>query len=151
MRKGFTLVELLIVIAILSILSTLGVSNFQSARIKARDIARKSDLATIAKSLEAYVNDHRSYPLSNSSNKIICNSPNICDWGAPFSDGTTLYTSTLPREAKTTQQYIYVSDGQSFSLYAHLENTNDPAIQSFNPVIKCGTPDCNYIISSSNK
>ncbi len=151
-HRGFTLVELLVVIAILAILSTLGVSNFQTARIKARDLSRKSDLQTIAKSLEAYVNDHRSYPTSDSSGQIICQSPaTVCPWGEPFTDGTTIYASTLPQDPVATYAYYYTSSGTSYSLYTKLENTQDQAITTFDPVVYCGgTNLCNYKISSSN-
>lgn len=152
MYRGFTLVELLVVIAILAILSTLGVSNFQTARIKARDLSRKSDLQTIAKSLEAYVNDHRTYPSSDSSGQIICQPPGtVCPWGEPFTDGTTIYSSILPQDSLTSYAYFYSSNGTSYSLYTRLENTQDQSITTFDPVVYCGgTNLCNYKISSGN-
>lgn len=147
MRKGFTLIELLISMAILGILATIGFGNFKSARLKAADAKKKSDLTTIAKSLEAYVNDHRSYPTS-SNGKIVCESPNtICDWGDPFTDGTTTYAAKLP-EGSTA--YVYQSDGTSYTLYTRLENEQDPAIISIEPAVTCAGADCNYKITSSN-
>jgi len=158
MRRGFTLIELLIVISILAILSTLGVSNFQSTRIKAKDISRKSDLQTIAKSLEAYVNDHHTYPLSDANFKIICKTNgSICDWGKEFSDGLdsstpkTIYATMLPVDPSGFTYHYYSQNGTSFILYARLENTNDPSITTFDPVVYCGgTNLCNYKVSSSN-
>lgn len=150
MRKGFTLIELLIVIAILAILSTLGIGNFQSARIKARDLSKKSDLQTIAKSLEAYVNDHRSYPQSDGlTGQIICQSdptPTNCSWGASFTDDKgTIYAATLPEPPSGT--YWYQSSGTSYTLSTQLENDRDSAIiESFN----CGQATCNYQVKSSN-
>jgi general secretion pathway protein G len=152
---GFTLVELLVVISILAILSTIGIGNFQSARIKARDLSRKSDLQTIAKSLEAYVNDHRTYPLSQDG-KIICQSTptTICDWGEPFTDGSTTYITTLPQDSVGAAKYVYVAGagGGSYNLYTHLENEQDPLITTFDPVVECGSSTwlCNYKVSSSN-
>lgn len=147
MRKGFTLIELLISMAILGILATIGFGNFKSARLKAADAKKKSDLTTIAKSLEAYVNDHRSYPTS-SNGKIVCVSPNtICDWGDPFTDGTTTYAAKLP-EGSTA--YVYQSNGTSYTLYTRLENEQDPAIISIEPAVTCAGADCNYKITSSN-
>ena len=156
MPKGFTLIELLIVIAILGILSTMGIGNFMSSRIKAVDLNRKSDLAAIAKSLEAYANDHRGYPVSDSSDKIICHANgDVCNWGTPFVDdsGSTVYITKLPLNP-SGNNYVYQSDGKKFSLYTHLDNTQDPAIITIDPSInvKCGTTTlCNYKVTSSNQ
>lgn len=151
---GFTLVELLIVIAILSILSTLGLANFQSSRIKARDISRKSDLQTIAKSLEAYVNDHRTYPLSNSEGEIVCksNTPTECPWGEAFTDDNgTIYAARLPADSSGFTYWYSSLDGTEYRLYAHLENSNDNAIIG-GLTQTCGGTSvaCNYQVSSSN-
>ena len=147
MKRGFTLIELLITMSILGVLATLGFGSFTSARLKAADAKKKSDLTTIAKSLEAYVNDHRSYPTS-SNGRIVCITPNTtCDWGEPFSDGSTTYTATLP---EPTTSYVYSSDGTSYTLYTRLENQQDPAIITITPSVACGGADCNYKITSSN-
>lgn len=153
-RRGFTLIELLIVMAILGILTVIGVGNFQSARIKARDLKRKSDLATISKSLEAYANDYGSYPRSNASGEIICQPPNTaCPWGSAFTDGgtkNTIYAAALPEEDLTGRVYKYVSaTGADFRLYAILENEEDPAIDT-GLTEPCGSETCNYLIKSSN-
>lgn len=153
-KKGFTLIELLIVMAIMGILSAIGIGNFQTARIKARDVARKSDLQSISKSLEAYVNDHRTYPLSDIDGQIICDSTtqNACAWGEVFSDEKgTIYSAKLPQDSAGFDYYYTSSDGSSYDIYAYLENSNDPAITTFSPTITCGNADCNYKFSSSNK
>jgi prepilin-type N-terminal cleavage/methylation domain-containing protein len=59
--SGFTLVELLIVIAIMGILLVLGIVNLKSTQANARDSERASDSQTIATSLEAF------YPQGNAS------------------------------------------------------------------------------------
>ncbi len=145
---GFTLIELLIVTAILGILSVIGIGNFMSSRLKAQDLAKKSDLQTIAKSLEAYVYDHRAYPLATNS-KITCQDNTICDWGSPFTDGVTLYISKLPGDA-TSPQYFYESDGKTYTLYTNLLNSEDPNILAV-PVTCGGTQTCNYKITSTNQ
>jgi type IV pilus assembly protein PilE len=153
-KLGFTLVELLIVIAILAILATVSFANFTTSRIKAKDISRKSDLQTIAKSLEAYVNDHRAYPSSDASGRIVCKptgTPSYCAWGEIFSDSTgTIYAAKLPSDPGG-YNYYYVTSGTGYNLYTHLENAQDPNLL-VTPIAGCGGSGstCNYKVSSSN-
>lgn len=51
-NRGFTLVELLVVVAIIAILSVIGLTIFTSAQSNARDARRKSDIEAIANALE---------------------------------------------------------------------------------------------------
>lgn len=53
-RSGFTIVELIIVIVIMAILLALAVVNLRSSQVGARDDERKTDVANIARSLEAF-------------------------------------------------------------------------------------------------
>ncbi len=53
-RRGFTIVELLIVIVIMGMLLTLGVINLRGSQIGARDAERKADIESIATQLETY-------------------------------------------------------------------------------------------------
>ncbi|MBI3443672.1 type II secretion system protein [Candidatus Woesebacteria bacterium] len=54
--KGFTIIELLIVMAILGALSVVVVVSFKSSQARARDAQRKSDIKEYASSLEKYAN-----------------------------------------------------------------------------------------------
>jgi len=56
-RKGFTLIELLVVIAIIGLLSTLAVVSLNSARSKARDAKRLSDMKTMSTAIELSLAD----------------------------------------------------------------------------------------------
>jgi len=53
-RRGFTVVELIIVITIMSILLVLGVVNLRSTQANARDEERKTDIESIALQLENF-------------------------------------------------------------------------------------------------
>ncbi len=57
MRRGFTIVELVITVTIIGILLTLVVVNMSSAQVNARDSERKADVEAIALSFEAYNNN----------------------------------------------------------------------------------------------
>lgn len=64
-KKGFTLIELLVVISIIGLLSSVVLVSLNSARAKARDAKRMSDLGEIQKALEFYFDSSNgtAYPL----------------------------------------------------------------------------------------
>lgn len=129
--KGFTLIELLVVISIIGILATLVSANLNSARARARDSERKSDMRSISTALRLYFNDYGKYPLSDSSSNILgCGAAGtaLCTYGTAWTAGTgpTTYMSKIPTEPTTGQlyRYTYVSD-DSYLLQACLENKSD--------------------------
>jgi len=61
MRKAFTLIELLIVVAIIAILAGIGISNFLEAQARSKTARAKSDIRTFATALETYTLDHNAY------------------------------------------------------------------------------------------
>ena len=62
-KKGFTLIELLVVVAIIGILATIVLSSLSSARERARDATRLSDIRTIQTALELYNLETGAYPV----------------------------------------------------------------------------------------
>ncbi len=64
-KNGFTLIELLVAVGIMAVLTGLAAFNFNQARVRARDVQRKSDMSQLQKALEAYRNDTNEYPASN--------------------------------------------------------------------------------------
>lgn len=59
---AFTLIELLIVVAIISILSSIAVPNFLEAQTRAKVSRVKADMAAMTTALEIYATDHNNYP-----------------------------------------------------------------------------------------
>jgi len=62
MKKAFTLIELLIVVAIIAILAAIAVPNFLEAQTRAKVSRCRADMRTIVTALEAYSVDNNKYP-----------------------------------------------------------------------------------------
>jgi len=62
-EKGFfTLIELLIVVAIIAILAAIAIPNFLEAQVRSKVSRAKADMRTIATALESYLSDNNHYP-----------------------------------------------------------------------------------------
>jgi prepilin-type N-terminal cleavage/methylation domain-containing protein len=64
-NKGFTLIELLVVVAIIGLLSSVVLASLNTARSKARDAARLTQMKQLQLALEFYHDDFGVYPPSD--------------------------------------------------------------------------------------
>ncbi|MCD6539821.1 MAG: prepilin-type N-terminal cleavage/methylation domain-containing protein [Candidatus Omnitrophica bacterium] len=64
MKKGFTLVEIMIVVAIIALLAAIAIPNLLRARLNANDAAAKADLQALVTALESYAAANGVYPTS---------------------------------------------------------------------------------------
>jgi prepilin-type N-terminal cleavage/methylation domain-containing protein len=127
--RGLTMIELLIVIAILALLIIILMWFLRNQPHKARDAKRKADLKQYQVAFEDYFNDNESYPpdgaIDNcSSGDLRPYVPNIiCD----------------PRPGNNPYDYIVGTDGTWFAICADLENDSDPDIYKIGCQNGCGT------------
>lgn len=101
-KNGFTIVELLIVVVIIGVLSTLGLTTYSSVQQKARDTKRRADIDAIAKVMESkYDIKHATYTLT--------------DLAAGF------VNNQLPVPPQDND-YVVSSDGKAFVACSKLDN-----------------------------
>jgi prepilin-type N-terminal cleavage/methylation domain-containing protein len=67
-NRGFTIVELLIVIVVIGILAALVIVTYNGIQQKARDTERKTDIKAVQGHLEAYWADNAKYPTLTEAN-----------------------------------------------------------------------------------
>lgn len=113
--RGFTLIELFIVIAAIIILAVFLIPYLASGPAKSRDAQRKADLHDIRTALEAYRVDKDVFPTP-------------ATWTTDLTGGALPYfKGNLPTDPKTHQNYNYLSavPYNAYSLSATLENKKD--------------------------
>jgi len=152
-RRGFTIVELAVVITVMGILLVLGIVNLDSAQANARDSERKTDIETIATHLETFYTfgtdgstTTGSYPSTNiiSQERTFLRDIDSKSLATPGASSSSLIAATNNLQTvaditpqPTISQYVYQpiqSDGtlctldaqecRKFNLYYRLEVDN---------------------------
>ena len=111
-RKGFTLLELLIVVVILGLLAAVVLSNFVKKGEEAKKEITKFQMKSIEEALKLYKIDNSFYPTTEQGLKALVEKPEEDpvprNWKGP-------YMEKVPKDA-WGNDFIYVSDGKSFIL-----------------------------------
>lgn len=121
---GFTLTEVLVVVAILSVLAAVMYPNFNDSRMKSRDGKRQTDLQTLQIAIETYKNKYGRYPegcagANNWSKETAC--PTNYIKGGSVNGVEHLFSEfvvNLPRDPKLNPSasngsgYMYVTNAE---------------------------------------
>lgn len=141
-KKGFTIIEVLIVVSILALLMMALLLSVKNQRQKAEDARIKSDLDRLKIAFEDYYNDNNCYPPTA--------------WFDTADDcGSNLlqpYLNAIPCDPKSDLPYPLEHVGNQcsgFRLYGSLENYADPSVADL-CVGSGGSTLGNYGVSSSN-
>lgn len=171
MRKnGFTMIELIIIVTIIGILSSIMIVSYGNVQAKSRDSRRKADIEALAGAVQMYKTDYKKYPVlgvecSGYENRV--NSTNVGTgtahrWDITFQNlikdyitvpipidpinkryglEAAIWSSTAMSNAKN-EFYSYNGASNSYILGARLEvsDGNGPLLSGANWLTGCSTP-----------
>lgn len=114
-QAGFTLIEVMVVVAILGILATIVMTNVIGKDDQARVTTTKASLASVAKSLDMYKLDNHKYPTTDEGLRALVEKPASAK---TFPEGG--YLSSMPEDPWGNPfQYVYPgSNGRKYDLYS---------------------------------
>lgn len=106
--RGFTLIEIMVVVVIMGILAALVVPKLMGRTDDARIIAAKQDIATVMQALKLYKLDNQRYPTTEQGLQALIAKPTV----GPAADGwkTGGYIDKLPKDP-WGNPYQYLSPG----------------------------------------
>lgn len=127
LRRGFTIVEVIIVIAIIGVISSILMISADKPRANARMAQRLSDLRAVATALELYRQDNGSYPINAVGPAYYASECTLLGGnGWPLGSPDTVipglspsYISEVPSDPAMDIQnnrncYVYISDGTKY-------------------------------------
>ncbi len=106
--RGFTLIEILVVITILAILGALIVPKIMDRPNDARVVAAKQDIRSVVQALKLYKLDNGRYPTTEQGLKALVEKPTATP--APTNWKTGGYLEKLPKDP-WGNDYVYLNPG----------------------------------------
>jgi len=146
-KRGFTIIELLVVLGLLALLAITAFITVPTQLKKARDARRKSDFQRVKTALYDYYFDNDCFPRSK----------DFPECGEDFGANGEVYLKNFPCDPQSGLSYVYASKGgcsQWFRLFTNLEVTADSIIDKIRCRQGCGpsknTCFYNYGVASTN-
>lgn len=163
---GFSLMEILVVIAIVGILTSILVVNYNQARQSSRDKIRQSDLKALQLAIELYRSQNGTYPAQGCGTpgaQWAGPGPHSASWGASCPEYiiglVPDYIAKLPtdpsRENEDNVGYIYITDPSRsvYKLMAHRSVESNFVTSFANEFSRCPNvtlPNCPDVESNEN-
>lgn len=122
-QKGFTLIEIMIVVVIMGVLAAMVVPKILSRPDQAKKVVARSDISTISQALELYKLDNGFYPSMDQGLEALVKKTNISpeptNWNPdgylkklPMDPWGNPYMYRIPGEHGKYDLYSFGADGQ---------------------------------------
>ncbi len=131
-RKGFTLIEVLIVVAIIGILASVVLVGLGPLQRQGRDARRISDLKQVQAGLELYYNKCGYYP-GNAENGATCAGYAANNtWAGLVTalTGSNIGVSNVPHDPNAARDYFYEANGTSYVIGATLDDPQNTSLRN---------------------
>ncbi len=132
MKRAFTLIELLIVVAIIAILAAIAVPNFLEAQVRSKVARVQGELRTFATAIEAYAVDFNTPPREHTSGYYSGDAvipPGTSTGGIMarvISTPVAYITNAWPKDPFVEQRSAIAFDEQVYSYHNQKIRANDP-------------------------
>lgn len=113
--RGFTLIEIMVVVVILGILGALIVPNIIGRPDEARVTAAKSDIQAVSNALELYRLDNGHYPSTDQGLEALVNEPS--GYPEPRNWDPEGYLKNVPVDP-WGEPYMYINEGRNYDIYS---------------------------------
>ena len=120
-QRGFTLIELMIVIVIMGILATLLIPRIMDRPEEARRLKAKMDIKSIESALKLYKIDCGSYPTTEQGLEALVKKPDIAPVPERWREGGYLDGNSVPKDP-WNHPYYYASptqDGKDYEIISY--------------------------------
>jgi general secretion pathway protein G len=114
--RGFTLIEVMVVVVILGILGALIVPNIIGRPDEAKVIAAQTDIHQIAVALNMYRLDNGVYPSTDQGLQALVEEPT--GFPEPKHWSTDGYLSKIPLDP-WDEPYLYINEGRNIEVYSY--------------------------------
>lgn len=119
--RGFTLIELMIVVVIVGILATLLIPRIMDRPEEARRIKAKSDIKSIESALKLYKLDNSNYPTTDQGLQALITKPDISPTPNKWREGGYLEAKEVPKDPWGNLYYYSSpgSDGKDYLIISY--------------------------------
>lgn len=129
--RGFSLIELLVVVAIFSLLSSLVLATTRDAKTRSQDATRISDMRQMVNALELYFASNNQYPNIDNASSLDASCTGNAAWQS-LETQLSEYIVALPCDPTGVDVYEYDADsGDSYTTFgvrARLQHSSNASV-----------------------